>query len=96
MEEVIVGCGSDSRDRLSISGWFHKAQEGEEGYQPELSTQEKSSLERLVSDMVGKAMSLLMNVLVSGSTTVACTISLGRGAAAAFVHANRFPCLISF
>ena len=96
MEEVIVGRGSDSRDRLSISGWFHKAQEGEEGYQPEPSTQEKSSLEQLVSDMVGKGMSLLMNVPVSGSTTVACIISLGRGAAVAFVHANRFPCFISF
>ena len=51
VEEVIVGGGNDSRNRLSISGWFHKAQEGEEGYQPEPTTRDKSSLEQLVSDM---------------------------------------------
>ena len=33
VEEVVVGGeGEDGRDRLSISGWFHAAQEGEEGY----------------------------------------------------------------
>ncbi|KAF8514846.1 nuclear protein [Hysterangium stoloniferum] len=47
VEEVVVGGGSDPRDRLSISGWFHKAQEGEEGYEPELTDRKKSSLEQL-------------------------------------------------
>ncbi|KAF8592758.1 nuclear protein [Ramaria rubella] len=47
VEEVVVGGGKDSRDRLSISGWFHKAQEGEEGYQSEPPHREKSSLEQL-------------------------------------------------
>ncbi|KAG1892079.1 nuclear protein [Suillus subluteus] len=46
VEEVVVG--GDGKARLSISGWFHAAQEGEEGYQagqavPEL----KSSREQL-------------------------------------------------
>lgn len=48
VEEVVVGGGKDTRDRLSISGWFHKAQEGEEGYQPDPSEHEPSSLEQLV------------------------------------------------
>ncbi|KAF8530907.1 Oxoglutarate and iron-dependent oxygenase degradation C-term-domain-containing protein [Gautieria morchelliformis] len=46
VEEVVVP-GNDSRDRLSISGWFHTAQEGEEGYQPEPDSRDKSSLEQL-------------------------------------------------
>lgn len=48
VEEVIVGGGTDSRERLSISGWFHKAQEGEDGFEPEDSNRDKSSLEQLV------------------------------------------------
>ena len=37
-------------ERLSISGWFHAAQEGEEGYIPEAPAPEmKSSREQLVS-----------------------------------------------
>ncbi len=36
VEEVVVGGkGEDGRERLSISGWFHAAQEGEDGYVPE-------------------------------------------------------------
>ncbi|TFK46891.1 hypothetical protein OE88DRAFT_1714704 [Heliocybe sulcata] len=36
VEEVVVGEGEeDGRQRLSISGWFHAAQPGEEGYAPE-------------------------------------------------------------
>jgi Rps23 Pro-64 3,4-dihydroxylase Tpa1-like proline 4-hydroxylase len=50
VEEVLVGGGEDGRERLSISGWFHAAQEGEEGYIPELPSQDiKSSREQLVS-----------------------------------------------
>lgn len=49
VEEVIVGGGNDTRERLSISGWFHKAQEGEAGYVPEPADREKSSLEQLTS-----------------------------------------------
>ncbi|KAJ7724885.1 nuclear protein [Mycena metata] len=48
VEEVVVGGeGEDGRARLSISGWFHAAQEGEEGYVPEPPTQSKSSREQL-------------------------------------------------
>ncbi|KAJ7167624.1 nuclear protein [Mycena filopes] len=49
VEEVVVGGeGEDGRARLSISGWFHAAQEGEEGYvlEPE-AAQPKSSREQL-------------------------------------------------
>lgn len=51
VEEVVVGGeGEDGRERLSISGWFHSAQEGEDGYvPPELTTELKSSREQLVS-----------------------------------------------
>lgn len=51
VEEVVVGGeGEDGRERLSISGWFHAAQEGEEGYVPESNEGEfKSSREQLVS-----------------------------------------------
>ncbi|KAJ7498495.1 nuclear protein [Mycena latifolia] len=48
VEEVVVGGeGEDGRARLSISGWFHAAQEGEEGYVPEPVQQPKSSREQL-------------------------------------------------
>ncbi|TRM67887.1 Oxoglutarate and iron-dependent oxygenase degradation C-term-domain-containing protein [Schizophyllum amplum] len=50
VEEVVVGGeGEDGRERLSISGWFHAAQEGEEGYTPELASDIKSSREQLTS-----------------------------------------------
>lgn len=51
VEEVVVGGkGEDGRERLSISGWFHAAQEGEEGYVPEppAAAEVKSSREQLV------------------------------------------------
>lgn len=48
VEEVVVG--GDGRARLSISGWFHAAQEGEEGYQADQAVPEfKSSREQLTS-----------------------------------------------
>ncbi|KAF7294354.1 Nuclear protein [Mycena chlorophos] len=50
VEEVVVGGeGEDGRTRLSISGWFHAAQEGEEGYVPEPESQLKSSREQLTT-----------------------------------------------
>ncbi|KZS97834.1 hypothetical protein SISNIDRAFT_405601 [Sistotremastrum niveocremeum HHB9708] len=49
VEEVVVGTDEDGRQRLSISGWFHKAQEGEEGYEGETQDNAKSSLEQLSS-----------------------------------------------
>jgi Rps23 Pro-64 3,4-dihydroxylase Tpa1-like proline 4-hydroxylase len=52
VEEVVVGGEGDDegRARLSISGWFHAAQEGEEGYQPETAASVfKSSREQLTS-----------------------------------------------
>ncbi|KAH8113328.1 Oxoglutarate and iron-dependent oxygenase degradation C-term-domain-containing protein [Phellopilus nigrolimitatus] len=47
VEEVTVDEGDCQRQRLSISGWFHKAQEGEEGYEGEHVEKNKSSLEQL-------------------------------------------------
>ncbi|KAJ7126461.1 nuclear protein, partial [Mycena crocata] len=49
VEEVVVGGeGEDGRARLSISGWFHAAQEGEEGYVPEAAEgHSRSSREQL-------------------------------------------------
>ncbi|EKM79955.1 hypothetical protein AGABI1DRAFT_38606 [Agaricus bisporus var. burnettii JB137-S8] len=47
VEEVIVGGEGDNRNRLSISGWFHAAQPGEEGYVPEQNSTYKSSREQL-------------------------------------------------
>ncbi|KAH6914664.1 nuclear protein [Coprinopsis sp. MPI-PUGE-AT-0042] len=47
VEEVVEG--GDGRERLSISGWFHAAQEGEEGYEPEAPSEYKSSREQLTS-----------------------------------------------
>jgi Rps23 Pro-64 3,4-dihydroxylase Tpa1-like proline 4-hydroxylase len=49
VEEVVVGTGQDGRSRLSISGWFHKPQDGEEGYEVEMEEAPKSSLEQLSS-----------------------------------------------
>ena len=49
VEEVVVGESEDGRQRLSISGWFHAAQPGEEGYSPEPEPELKSSREQLVS-----------------------------------------------
>ncbi|KAE9404856.1 hypothetical protein BT96DRAFT_1016009 [Gymnopus androsaceus JB14] len=50
VEEVVVGSGGeDGRERLSISGWFHDAQEGEEGYEPVEEAEIKSSREQLAS-----------------------------------------------
>lgn len=51
VEEVVVGGeGEDGRERLSISGWFHAAQEGEDGYTSDAPVPEiKSSREQLVS-----------------------------------------------
>ncbi|KAF9057787.1 Oxoglutarate and iron-dependent oxygenase degradation C-term-domain-containing protein [Panaeolus papilionaceus] len=51
VEEVVVGGeGEDGRERLSISGWFHAPQEGEEGYSLEpANTEVKSSREQLTS-----------------------------------------------
>lgn len=47
VEEVVVG--ADGMARLSISGWFHAAQEGEDGYQADQAAPElKSSREQLV------------------------------------------------
>ncbi|KAK7033572.1 putative component of NuA3 histone acetyltransferase complex [Paramarasmius palmivorus] len=48
VEEVVVGGeGEDGRARLSISGWFHAAQEGEEGYEPLKEPDLKSSRDQL-------------------------------------------------
>ncbi|KAJ3838267.1 Oxoglutarate and iron-dependent oxygenase degradation C-term-domain-containing protein [Lentinula raphanica] len=51
VEEVVVGSGGeDGRERLSISGWFHAAQEGEEGYvKPVDEPEYKSSREQLAN-----------------------------------------------
>lgn len=48
VEEVVVDEDDCQRQRLSISGWFHKPQKGEEGHEEEISENQKSSLEQLV------------------------------------------------
>lgn len=68
VEEVVVGGVNDSRERLSISGWFHKAQKGEEGYEPEPAEREKSSLEQLVSTWQSYIIICCSNLLQSTST----------------------------
>ncbi|KAG8744241.1 hypothetical protein FRC12_014852 [Ceratobasidium sp. 428] len=47
VEEVVVDEGDNGRQRLSISGWFHRPQEGEEGYDESDVPKEKSSLQQL-------------------------------------------------
>jgi Rps23 Pro-64 3,4-dihydroxylase Tpa1-like proline 4-hydroxylase len=50
VEEVVVGEGEDGWQRLSISGWFHAAQPGEEGYEgDDVAQAVPSSREQLVS-----------------------------------------------
>ncbi|QRW01758.1 prolyl 3,4-dihydroxylase ofd1 [Ceratobasidium sp. AG-Ba] len=46
-EEVVVDEADSQRQRLSISGWFHRPQEGEEGYDENDIPKEKSSLQQL-------------------------------------------------
>ncbi|CUA70251.1 Prolyl 3,4-dihydroxylase ofd1 [Rhizoctonia solani] len=47
VEEVVVDEARNQRQRLSISGWFHRPQEGEDGYDPNDVPKEKSSLQQL-------------------------------------------------
>ncbi|QRV72709.1 prolyl 3,4-dihydroxylase ofd1 [Ceratobasidium sp. AG-Ba] len=47
VEEVVVDEADSQRQRLSISGWFHRPQEGEEGYDENDIPKEKSSLQQL-------------------------------------------------
>ena len=51
VEEVVVGEDEDGWQRLSISGWFHAAQPGEDGYESDVAQSESvlSSREQLVS-----------------------------------------------
>ena len=49
VEEVVVGEGDDGWQRLSISGWFHAAQPGEEGHEDDVAQDLPSSREQLVS-----------------------------------------------
>lgn len=49
VEEVVVGEGEDGWQRLSISGWFHAPQPGEEGYEDDVAQSAPSSREQLVS-----------------------------------------------
>jgi Rps23 Pro-64 3,4-dihydroxylase Tpa1-like proline 4-hydroxylase len=49
VEEVVVGEGEDGWQRLSISGWFHAAQPGEDGYEGDVAPPVPSSREQLVS-----------------------------------------------
>lgn len=57
VEEVVVGEGEDGRQRLSISGWFHAAQEDEDGYSPEPEPEVKSSREQLVCTLAESTIS---------------------------------------
>jgi hypothetical protein len=49
VEEVVIDTDKDGRQRLSISGWFHASQPGEEDYEPNHEREEAfSSLKQLV------------------------------------------------
>ncbi|EJD53541.1 hypothetical protein AURDEDRAFT_52433 [Auricularia subglabra TFB-10046 SS5] len=52
VEEVVVDVDDGGKQRLSVSGWFHKPQPGEEGYSDadDAVDRLKSSLEQLQSD----------------------------------------------
>lgn len=49
MEEVVVDTDQYGRQRLSISGWFHRSQPGEEDYEPDEAEDTFSSRNQLVS-----------------------------------------------
>jgi hypothetical protein len=50
VQEVVVGEDEDGWQRLSISGWFHAAQPGEDGYEGDVAQSVPSSREQLVSE----------------------------------------------
>ena len=50
VEEVTIETDEFGRQRLSISGWFHKAQSGEEDYEEEPVEEAVSSRNQLVRD----------------------------------------------
>ncbi|KDN50885.1 hypothetical protein RSAG8_00512, partial [Rhizoctonia solani AG-8 WAC10335] len=54
VEEVVVNESDSQRQRLSISGWFHRPQEGEDGYDPDDVPKEKSSLQQLSTSSKSK------------------------------------------
>lgn len=63
VEEVVVGGeGEDGRQRMSISGWFHTVQEGEDGYVPESEPREAppSSREQLVGVVIAVSSCFLL------------------------------------
>lgn len=68
VEEVVMEPGLDDRQRLSISGWFHKPQQGEEGWEPEDPMRDKSSLEQLVGSS-DKGRALTDSIYKSTSST---------------------------
>ncbi|KAF8328355.1 uncharacterized protein EI90DRAFT_3281311 [Cantharellus anzutake] len=56
VEEVVVGGPNDSRQRLSVSGWYHAPQFGEEGFEDNDDKdvrQKQSSLSQLSSSVTG-------------------------------------------
>jgi prolyl 3-hydroxylase /prolyl 3,4-dihydroxylase len=73
VEEVVVGEGEDGWQRLSISGWFHAAQPGEEGYEgdDDVAQSVPSSREQLVSGptMCGPFTTLLIVYLIIQAST---------------------------
>jgi Rps23 Pro-64 3,4-dihydroxylase Tpa1-like proline 4-hydroxylase len=66
VEEVVVGEGEDGWQRLSISGWFHAPQQGEEGYEGEVEAAPPlpSSREQLVSTPITSLHSRSRPILV--------------------------------
>lgn len=73
VEEVVVGEGEDGWQRLSISGWFHAAQPGEDGYEGEAVQPLPSSREQLVSGPVGHGTDCLREGLIVCLTVQAST-----------------------
>ena len=54
VEEVTVETDESGRQRLSISGWFHKAQPGEEDYEDEPLEEAVSSRNQLARNSMDR------------------------------------------
>jgi hypothetical protein len=54
VEEVTVETDEFGRQRLSISGWFHKARPGEEDYEEELDEEPVSSRNQLARNSMNR------------------------------------------
>lgn len=73
VEEVVVDTDQFGRQRLSISGWFHKAQPGEEDYDPDdVDLDTNSSLKQLVGVLPRNQRLYKIHIFYSAFTFLTC------------------------